>query len=101
MSSVVDGGTRLEFHFTGFDAGEKLIFTIDVDEMGFLGPNSLAEGNEFEGSTLSATFTAPHYNDASGKDMFLDFYDRKLAGTGSVAAAGRATCRRPMSHTRT
>ena len=79
--SVADGGMRLEFHFTGFDAGEKLIFTIDVDEMGFLGPNSLAEGNEFEGSVLSATFTAPHFYEASGKDMFIDFYDSKLAGS--------------------
>jgi protocatechuate 3,4-dioxygenase beta subunit len=81
-SSVADGGTRLVFHFAGFDPGEKLVFTIDVDEMGFLGPNSLAEGNEFEGSMLSATFTAPHFYDASGKDMFIDFYDSKLAGSG-------------------
>ena len=80
--TVADGGTRLVFNFVGFDAGEKLIFSIDVDEMGFLGPNSVAEGNEFEGSKLSAVFTAPHYQEAAGGDIFLDYYDSKLVGTG-------------------
>lgn len=80
--SVADGGTRLVFNFSGFHAGEKLVFSIDVDEMGFLGPNSVAEGNEFEGSKLSAVFTAPHYQTAEGGDIFLDYYDHKLAGTG-------------------
>ena len=69
-------------HFTGFDAGEKLIFTIDVDEQGFLGPNAVAEGNEFEGSTMTAKFSAAHYAEATGSDMFVDFYDSKLTGTG-------------------
>ncbi|HPZ84511.1 MAG TPA: hypothetical protein PL064_13815, partial [Thermogutta sp.] len=45
--SVSDGGTELVLEFTGFEAGDRFIFTIDVDEMGFLGPNAVAEGNEF------------------------------------------------------
>jgi protocatechuate 3,4-dioxygenase beta subunit len=81
-ADVTDGGTTLTLHFTGFDAGEKLIFTIDVDEQGFLGPNAVAEGNEFEGSTMTAKFTAAHYADATGSDMFVDFYDSKLTGLG-------------------
>ena len=61
-AEVTDGGTQLILHFTGFDAGEKLVFSIDVDEQGFLGPNAVAEGNEFEGSKLTASFIAPHYS---------------------------------------
>lgn len=80
--TVSDGGTRLEFKFTGFDAGERLIFTIDVDEMGFKEPNAVAEGNEWEGTLLTASFTAEHYADASGSDVFLDFYDAKLNASG-------------------
>lgn len=80
--SVVDGGQTLRFDFVGFDPGEKLVLTVDVDEFGFLGANAVAEGNEFEGSKLSATFQADHYFEASGNDMFLDFYDSKLTPSG-------------------
>src|SRR3954471_1375913 len=30
--TVVDGGTKIVFDLSGFDAGEKLIFSIDADE---------------------------------------------------------------------
>ena len=80
--SVADGSTTLVFNFTGFEADDKLVFTVDVDEMGFLGPNAVAEGNEFEGSQLSGTFAAPHYYDVSGSDIFVDFYDAKLEASG-------------------
>jgi len=77
--SVADGGTTLVFTFTGFDPGERLLFTIDVDEQGFLASSATAEGNEFEGSQLTAVFEAPHYYEAAGTDIFLDYYDQKLA----------------------
>jgi len=80
--SVIDGGTKLAFHFTGFDAGERFVFSIDVDEMGFLGANAVAEGNEWEGTKMSATFAAAHYAEASGSDIYVDFYDAKLAASG-------------------
>ena len=79
---VADGGTLLVFHFTGFDAGEKFVFSIDVDEMGFLSPNSLAEGAEFEGTKLIANFSAPGQPALVGADIFEDNYDYKLLGTG-------------------
>jgi protocatechuate 3,4-dioxygenase beta subunit len=81
-ATVSDDGTQLILDFTGFDAGEKLVFTIDVDEMGFLKANSVAEGAEFEGSKLTSTFTAPHFQVKTGTDIFLDDYDPKLAGSG-------------------
>ncbi len=81
-ASVEDGGTRLVLDFVGFDPGETLVLTVDVDEMGFLGPNAVAEGNEFEGSRLSARFAADHYYEASASDIFFDFYDAKLRASG-------------------
>ena len=80
--SVADGGTTMVFNFSGFEAGDRLIFTVDVDEQGFLGPNAVAEGNELEGSQLAATFTAPHYYDAVGDDIFIDYFDPKLDASG-------------------
>jgi len=88
---LADGGSTLTFAFTGFDPGEKLVFTIDVDEHGFNpnfaqdgygGPNAFIEGKEFEGSLLKATFKAEHYYDAPGQDVFLDDYDPKLQASG-------------------
>jgi len=80
--SVEDGGTTLVLEFTGFQAGDRFIFSIDVDEMGFLGANAVAEGNEFEGSQLHVEFAAPHYYAASGMDIFRDAYDARLSQSG-------------------
>ncbi len=79
---VDDGGTQLTFTLAGFEAGEKLVFSVDVDEGGYPEPNAVVEGKEFEGSRLTATFTASHYFEATGSDLFLDAYDDKLDGTG-------------------
>lgn len=82
--SVTDGGTTLVFEFTGFDAGEKLVFTIDVDEKG---PTSVAEGGEFgvpdnytgnlsSKATLTASFVAPHtLNAVASAVSFYDTYE--------------------------
>ncbi len=81
--TVADGGTTMLIRCTGFDAGEKLVLSIDVDEQGFIGSNAVAEGNEFEGSKLSASFAATHYFDATCNDIiFMDAYDGELAGSG-------------------
>lgn len=79
---VNDGGTTLTLNFEGFDPGDRLLLSIDVDEQGFLGPNAVAEGNEFEGSILTTTFRAPHFFDATGADIFIDAFDSKLAASG-------------------
>lgn len=81
-ASLVDGGTLLKFTFTGFDAGETLTISVDVDEKSFKASNATAEGDEFEGSILTGKFTAPHYFDAQGSDIYLDEYDPKFAGSG-------------------
>lgn len=80
-SSVADGGTQLVLTFSGFKAGDKLVFSIDVDEQGNLQPNAVAEGAEFEGATMTATFSAAHMNDITTPAII--FYDSySLAGTG-------------------
>lgn len=79
-ASVADGGTRLVLTFVGFDPGDRLTFSIDVDEA--IPDNSKAEGAEFADSILTATFTAPHYYDVTTSDVFVDFYDAKLAASG-------------------
>lgn len=81
-SSVTDGGTQLKMTFSGFDAGEKLVFTIDVDEDGNLQPNAVAEGAELEGATLTTTFTADHMEDLTNSAgiVFYDSFD--FSGTG-------------------
>ncbi len=89
--TLVDGGTTLALAFTGFDPGEKLVLTVDVDEHGYNpnyqedgygGPNAFVEGKEFEGSILQATFEADHYETAEDQTIFLDEYDPILLGTG-------------------
>lgn len=73
-STVTNGGTKLEMTFSGLDAGEKLVFTIDVDENGNLQANAVAEGAELEGATLTTTFTAPHMVDITSTPVI--FYDK-------------------------
>jgi len=76
--TLIDGGTKLRITFTGFDPGEKLYLSVDVDEQGYENASALTEGDEFAGSILSATFTAPHCYEAAGSDIFRDYYDDKL-----------------------
>jgi serine-aspartate repeat-containing protein C/D/E len=73
-SSFSDENRVLTFTFSGFDAGEKLVFSIDVDERQNGEVNAVVEGAEFQLSTLAASFTAPHMKDAAVSDA--NFYDK-------------------------
>lgn len=91
--SVADGGTKLILNFKGFDVGEKLVFSIDVDEVQEYDPNEtnmnlvnegidpITSGVEFQGSLLTGTFTAPYYYEVSGTSEFRNNYDPLFAGT--------------------
>jgi protocatechuate 3,4-dioxygenase beta subunit len=72
---VQDGSPLITFELSGFDAGEKLVFEIDVDEQGSFSSTSVAEGGEFEGSRLIGEFTNPHFEDATLTAVFFDAYD--------------------------
>ncbi|MFZ5828546.1 MAG: SdrD B-like domain-containing protein [Planctomycetota bacterium] len=70
---VQDGGTQLVIHLQGFEAGEQLVFSIDVDERQSLSLyNAVVEGAEFEGSKLTGTFVSPHFYDATVESVYAD-----------------------------
>jgi protocatechuate 3,4-dioxygenase beta subunit len=85
-TSVADGGMRLVIDLAGFDAGEKLVISVDVDESQFVDPitgeidtNVLAEGGEFQRSHFITTFVAAHYEDLTAAVRFWDEYDQNFA----------------------
>ena len=59
--TVTDGGTLMILDFTGFDPGDRLIFTIDVDEQGFLGPNAVAEATVPTGPQPTMAILSPGF----------------------------------------
>ena len=77
--SLSDDKTTLILHIQGWDAGEKLIFVIDVDELDSA-PNSLVEGAEFQGSILTATWvdTNGHHDPLTASGTFFDNYDQLI-----------------------
>lgn len=93
-ASVEDGGMLLVLELSGFQAGDKLRFTIDVDEVVRFDPaqteletinesiDPITSGIEFQGSQLIASFAAPHYHDITATAEFFDRYDSRLAGSG-------------------
>ena len=92
-AAVDDGTTELVLEFEGFEAGEVLEFSIDVDEVEFLdaietdlvlindGFDPITSGVEFHGSTLKAFLSAPDFENADGTTTFANRYDDLLDGT--------------------
>ena len=90
-AEVLDGGQELVLRLSDFRAGDRLEFTIDVDEVL---RNSLdlalfndrldviTSGQEFQDSILEATFDAPHYETATADAIFLNDYGDPSVGTG-------------------
>ncbi len=90
---VDDGATELTLEFTGFHAGEKFVFSIDVDEVEDFQPQEtdfdlinegfdpITSGVEFQGSRLTADFIAPHHHEAAAQASFRNRYDEALVGT--------------------
>ncbi len=77
--------TTLILTISGWDAGEKLIFEIDADELDNA-PNSLVDGAEFQGSILTATWidTNGHHEVITGSGIFFDNYDHLIASGVNV-----------------
>ncbi|MEM1067592.1 MAG: SdrD B-like domain-containing protein [Planctomycetota bacterium] len=84
-AEVSDGGQELVLRLSNFRAGDRLEFTIDVDEV--LRNSSdleifndrldvITSGQEFQDSILEATFNAPRFESAQADAVFLnDFGD--------------------------
>ncbi|MEX2175853.1 MAG: SdrD B-like domain-containing protein [Pirellulaceae bacterium] len=97
---VSDGGTKLTLNFQGFHAGEKLVFTIDVDEVQDFDPGEtnqqtinegidpIASGVEFQGSQLTGKFHAPHFHDVQGTSEFRNLYDPLFNGSNLLVTQG-------------
>lgn len=93
-ATVEDGSSLLVLDLIGFQAGDKLTFSIDVDEVEDFDPSEtdlavindgfdpIASGVEFQGSLFTASFSAPHYHDAEVTAEFRNRYDGNLAGSG-------------------
>ncbi|WP_254506789.1 SdrD B-like domain-containing protein [Anatilimnocola floriformis] len=98
--TVEDGGTKLVLNFKGFNAGEKLRFTIDVDEVQDYDPaitdmelinegiDPIASGVEFQGSMATGTFKADHYYDVEGTREFRNLYDPQFVGSTLLISQG-------------
>ncbi len=94
QATVEDGSTRLVLDFTNFQAGDVLVFSIDVDEVQSYDPNEtdlailnagfdpITSGVEFQNSLFKAEFIAPHYEDVTGQNKFLNRYDPVLEPSG-------------------
>ncbi len=82
-AEVADGGQLLVLNLSDFKAGDRLEFSIDVDEV-LRNALDLAifndrldvitSGQEFQDSILEATFDAPHYETAQADAIFLNDY---------------------------
>lgn len=91
--TVEDGSSLLVMEFVGFLTGDRLTLNIDVDEIQGFDPDEqdlslineeldpIASGAEFQGTLLTAYFTAPHFHDAVGNAEFRNRYDQNLEPT--------------------
>ena len=93
-SHVLDGSTQMTVDLSGFYAGDKLVVSLDVDEVEFFSPyesdpesinsglDPITSGVEFQGVSLSASFTAPGFYDQSISAQFWNKYDAELSSSG-------------------
>jgi serine-aspartate repeat-containing protein C/D/E len=108
-ATVQDGSTKLILDFTNFAAGDKLTFSIDVDEVQSFDANEtdqsvlndgfdpITSGVEFQKSLFRAEFSAPHYEDASGEERFLNRYDPLMTPYNLPLPADNADGKRDRS----
>ncbi|MEN0109666.1 MAG: SdrD B-like domain-containing protein, partial [Planctomycetota bacterium] len=97
-AEVLDGGTSIAFTFDGFDAGEELVFSIDVDEVSFASGDevdvtAVAEGGEFQRSHLRGEFSAPGFVDLPLSAQYWDSFDADF--DAAEAATGGELTRLP------
>ena len=100
--TVSDDGLILTVDVKNFEAGDKLAFTIDVDEVEGSRNDKIASGVEFEGSFFNATFVDEHYTfdplnvnvdvtledgfeQTQSEGVFFDEYDKLLEKGGDLA----------------
>ena len=102
--SVTPDGLKLTVNVKNFQAGDKLAFTIDVDEVEGNLQDKIASGVEFERTVFAASFSDLHYTFASRdvsvqstlennfqqtqtEGVFFDHYDDLFARGSQLAGA--------------
>lgn len=99
-AEVEDGGTELVIRLRGFKAGDRLEFTIDMDQILRMSPDlatfnagldTISSGQEFQDSILSATFNAPHFEVAAADSIFINDYGDPQANFGLDLPPDRGT----------
>src|SRR4051812_6961289 len=100
VAHVTDGSSQLTLDLVGFHAGDRLRFSIDVDEIQQFDPevtdldeinsgvDPIASGVEFQDSTLTGTFQEPHNYDATGTVKFKNLYDPLFASSHLLISQG-------------
>ena len=91
VAEVEDGGQELVLRLSNFKAGDRLEFTLDVDEV-LRNAVDLAifndrldvitSGQEFQDSILNATFEAPHYETSHADAIFINDFGDPASTTG-------------------
>ena len=104
--TVVDGGSQIVFDLSGFDAGEKLVFSVDADEAQFIDGNdvdvnSLVEGAEFQRSIMVGEFSADRLRRPHAHRTYWDAFDDEFAAAHSRDRPHAATCRTTRTRRRT
>ncbi len=91
---VQDGSTKLILEFENFQAGDLLVFSIDVDEVEGFDPSEtdlaiinssfdpITSGVEFQTTKFQAEFQAPHYENIAGSSSYLNLYDVQVDPAG-------------------
>ncbi len=91
VAEVADGGQELVLRLSNFRAGDRLEFTIDVDEVlrnaidiAIFNDrlDVITSGQEFQDSILEATFEAPHYESTDADAVFLNDYGDPAGALG-------------------
>ncbi len=91
MASIEDGGQELVLRLSDFRAGDRLEFSVDVDEV-LRNAADLAvfndrldvitSGQEFQDSILAVTLEAPHYETSQADAIFVNGYGDPISAHG-------------------
>ncbi|MAI74170.1 MAG: hypothetical protein CMM01_25185 [Rhodopirellula sp.] len=91
MASIEDGGQELVLRLSDFRAGDRLEFSVDVDEILRNAADLtvfndrldvITSGQEFQDSILAVTLEAPHYETSHADAIFVNGYGDPISVHG-------------------
>jgi serine-aspartate repeat-containing protein C/D/E len=96
QATVKNSQLELHLEFTNVEAGDLVVFSIDVDEVLWFDPSvtdiqqinegldSIVSGAEFHGTFFRTEFSAPHYHDLEAETTFVFRYDSLLESANAL-----------------